>query len=372
MKKFKYLYNVSKYSILVWSLIMTLSSCDNEFNDPEALHNRNPQPPVITSVAEARENVSVEQGVLENLYYIKGENLASVKSIKYNGYEAGYNPVYVTDNLIISSIPEEAPVIGSNKLRLETEHGVAEYDFTLLTITGYETGNDGTGDIVIIGGGDFTHLKEVVFFTGSEEDGNLVENIAQVREHDNDQIVAYVPEGTTQAYIRVTTDLGASVVSESYGFNYPIFVDSLNPDWTFDGWSGGTIDDDPALGQYSIRADISGWGGLSINTIDEDKSLGATFKNYTTLVFKVYATAPNQRLVFGVNHSDQGDGIHWDASDNVLQISNPDFGWEPGDWTQIEIPLSKMFAAGTGPQTIYRIYFQIEQGTFYIDDMGFL
>src|SRR5690606_31129397 len=183
MKKFKYFNNISKYSVLVLSMIMTLSSCDNEFNDPKPLHNRNTEPPVITSVAEARENKSVTEGVLLNMYNIKGKNLASVKSIKYNGYEAGYNPVYVTDNLIISSIPEEAPYLNqANKLRLETVYGVTEYDFSLLTITEFVEETVDGENLVYIYGGDFTNVARVTFVSGSEELGNLDVKEAEIKE----------------------------------------------------------------------------------------------------------------------------------------------------------------------------------------------
>jgi len=367
MKKFKYLNNISKYSVFVLSLIMALASCDNEFNDPEPLHNTNTEPPVITSVAEARENLPVTEGVLENLYYIKGENLASVKSIKYNGYEAGYNPVYVTDNLIISSIPEEAPFIGTNILRLETVYGVAEYDFSLLTITDFSEATIDGESVVIINGGDFSNVEKVTFVSGTEELGNLVEKPATIKEElsDKEKIVAVVPDGVVQAFIYVETTSGAVAVSESYGFNYAIFVDAINPDWNFDGWSGGMLSESPALGQYSMRADIEGWGGFSIATNGEEKSLGANPANYERIIFKVYATAPDMSLVFRVNDGE----VHWEG-DQAIDITLP--GWELGDWTEIEIPLSDLYQPGSFPSTIWRIDFQIEQGTFYIDDMGFL
>ncbi|UOB16745.1 hypothetical protein [Abyssalbus ytuae] len=369
MKRFKILIKTLSFLIPVLSFQLFSTSCENEFNDPESF-DINTNPPVITSIAEARENTPVEQGVLENIYYIKGKNLGSITSLKYNGYEAGFNPVFVTDNLIISTIPAEAPAVSEiNKVRVQTPYGVAEYDFRLLTIESFETGNDGTSDIVTLYGGDFSALEKVIFFSGSEENNNLVETEAEVVDYGAGFITVRVPEGTTQAFIRVNTTLGASTVSESYGFNFPLFVDSINPDWHIDGWNndGSGVTDEVAIGQYSVKANLVGWGGLNFQVNDDDHNLGAKFDNYSTLVFKAYATEANQQLVLDVNDGE----VHWDG-ENAIEISNPDYGWEPGDWTPVEIKLSDLYPGGTEPTTIWRMYFQIEQGTFYIDDMGFL
>src|SRR5690606_24272257 len=152
----------------------------------------------------------------------------TVKSIKYNGYEAGYNPVYVTDNLIISSIPEEAPYLNqANKLRLETEYGVTEYNFSLLNITEFTEATVDGESLVYIYGGDFTNVSQVLFVSGSEELGNLEERTATIKEElsTKERVVVVVPDGVIQAFIHVQTASGATVVSESYGFNYPIFTD---------------------------------------------------------------------------------------------------------------------------------------------------
>src|SRR5690606_8602284 len=108
----------------------------------------------------------------------------------------------------------------------------------------------------------------------------------------------------------------------------------------------------------------SGWGGLQISTNGQDQSLGADFGSYSRLVFKVYATEEGQSLVFRVNNGE----VHWEG-DQALDITPND--WELGDWVDIEIPLNQLFPTNP-PSTIWRIDFQIEQGVFYVDEMGFL
>ena len=77
--------------LIVFTLLGLGNSCTNEFNESDFPIDQSTEPPIIISVSEAREDTPVQQGVLENVYYIRGEHLGSLTSIKNNGYEAGYN-----------------------------------------------------------------------------------------------------------------------------------------------------------------------------------------------------------------------------------------------------------------------------------------
>lgn len=364
MKKVK-IYNKYYFlSLLLMSMSFSLVSCDNEFNEPSNISGGNTNPPVITSVNEAREDVSVTEGVLENLYYIKGQNLGAVTSIQYNGFEAGFNPVYVTENLIISKIPEDAPYISEiNKLRVETLYGVAEYNFSLLAIEGFSEEVIDGKSVLIFSGGDFTNVESASFVSGTEELGNLVERPANVLSASQTEVIVEVPDGVIQAFIYLITSSGASIRSTSYGFNYPIFTDELIG-WTLSGWDGEQgLSSEVALGSTSIKRSSLNYGGLSLFPGDDNETL--VLADYSTFLIQIYpATASTKRVNFALN-----------------DFTSPQYliNLIPGQWNKIEIPISSIYPAGTAPETITRIDFQMfaEDGDdppylYYVDQFGLL
>ncbi|NLP57734.1 hypothetical protein [Lutibacter sp. B1] len=361
MKTYNKIRKFFTYGFLLISTIILSVSCASDNDETFEPYQKAPGgPPVIQGVYTARYQEEIKQGVLENMVNIKGKNLASLKSIHFNGYQAYVNPTMVTDTDIFVVIPENAPYISNlNKIRLETAGGVVFYDFPLLTITGFNTGNDGTGDTVTLYGGDFTYANEVVFSRGSEEDNDLVENVATIISQSATEITVYVPEGTTQAYININTSLGASVRSKSYGFNYPLYVDSLNSDWGVSGWSGeqDTASTDYALGQYSVKRESEQWGGLTFMLNEGADPI--VFGDYSSIAVKIYAVAEGQTLVMAINDFD----------------ASVDLELKAGEWKEFNIQLTDFYSAGSGPDTITRIDFQGSSDgvqVYYLDDFGLL
>ena len=117
----------NKFPILILLLaLFSLSSCESEF-DVERPDTNGAVAPVIQSVSEAREDVEVTQGVLENTYIIRGKNLSTLTAIYFNGTRAGFNPALGTDELVFVSVPENAPFVGQdNILRVENTAGSVE------------------------------------------------------------------------------------------------------------------------------------------------------------------------------------------------------------------------------------------------------
>ena len=357
--------NIRKFFVYSFLLILAITlsvSCgaDNGDENLEQYQTYTKQAPVVKGVYTARYQEEIKQGVLENMVNIKGENFSSLKAIYFNGYEAYFNPTMVTDTDIFVVIPKEAPFISNlNKLRLVTAAGATEYDFPLLTITSFNTGNDGIGDTVTLYGGDFTYANQVVFSRGSEENGDLVENEADIISQTATELTVYVPAGTTQAYINVNTTLGASVRSKSYGFNYPLYVDSPNSDWDVSGWSGtqDTASTDYALGQYSVKRESEQWGGLTFFLNEGANPI--VFADYSSIAVKIYAVAEGQTLVLAFNDFDASVSLELKA----------------GEWKEFNIPLTDFYSAGSGPETITRIDFQASSDgiqVFYVDDFGLL
>ncbi|AVR44596.1 hypothetical protein C7S20_04570 [Christiangramia fulva] len=341
--------------------VFSLVSCEDEFAT-ESIDSAK-EPPVVTSVSEAREDIPVTQGVLENTYIIRGKNLASLTEIYFNGVQAGFNPALTTDELTFVTIPENAPYVGqNNKMTLVNLYGTTEYDFSLLTIEEYTEATVDGVKTVTLHGGDFSETTKVTFVSGSEENGNLVEREAEILSVSETEVTVAVPSGVEQAYIYLETSRGAVAQSESYGFSYSIFIDALNPDWEMSQW-GGTFDaqnTDPALGEYSIKSVREGWSGITFLAPD------IPFDQYEAITVSLYGTgAPGDSVTLAINDFD-GNATH-----QQIELI-------PGEWKKVVIPLSNFYPNGGEPNTIFRLDFQESSNTgkaqyiFYIDDFGFL
>ncbi|GHA41889.1 hypothetical protein GCM10007103_23990 [Salinimicrobium marinum] len=344
---------------LVLLAAFLIASCESDF-DVEELEGGN-EPPVILSVSEAQEDVPVTQGVLENTYIIRGENLSTIIGIWFNGERSNFNPALGTDQVAFTTIPETAPYVGQeNVLRIENTAGVTEYDFSLLNIQGFTESTTEAGvKTVTLLGGDFSDTETVTFTTGTEEDGNLIERDAEILSVSETEATVVVPDGVEQAFIYLTTSRGATAQSESYGFNYTIFIDQLNQDWEMSQW-GGTFDvenTDPALGEYSIESVRDAWSGITFTP-----STPISFNEYNSITVSLYAAGATRQVNVALND--------FNASVEVELT--------PNQWQKVVIPLSRFYPTGGAPAAINRIDFQeatnTNEGpyTFYIDDFGFL
>lgn len=361
------IYKRITFLFLLLSGMVFFGSCSEENDEAKGAYIDTSIPaPVINAVRtvnEYEEYKSVNQGVLENTYTIHGKNLANTVSISFNGYDAYFNPTFVTDNLIFVTVPEDAPYLGQEDiLRVETTTGVTEYPFSLLTIESFSTGNINGRDVVILQGGDFSTLLEVTFDPNTNVEDDEV--VAEIAEYDADEITVYVPDGINQAFISVETTLGAFATSESYGFNYPLYIDSLNPDWALGGWSGSQ---DPAsteefLGTNSIYSFREAWAGLTFTYTGEGDAQPLVFGNYSTISVQIYGGQNAVSVNLALNDFDSSVTL------NLVQ----------GEWTKFDIPLSRFYPNGGAPTTITRIDFQESSGVahdgvvFYVDDFGLI
>lgn len=359
MKYINYIKKNNQWFFLLIVTVLSLTSCKSEF-DGESINFATPFVPVINSVSEAREDVVVTQGNLEGVYIIRGANLASLLSISFNDYPASFNPVYVTDDVVFITIPEDAPYIDQpNIMRLETQGGVVNYDFSLLTIEEFTEGEvDGKKAVKLIGG-DFTDTSMVTFVSGTEEDGNLVEKPATIVSVSQTEVVVEVPAGVEQAFIYLETTRGAIAQSESYGFTYSIYIDQLHADWTLGGW-GGTFDaanTDPAIGEFSVLSTREAWSGLTYTT-----DVGVNLNDYQFVTVQLYGTGA------------AGDKVILAFNDFEVQV---ELELIPGQWTKYVIPIRDWYPNGA-PTSISRLDFQEASGTglaeyiFYVDDFGFI
>lgn len=362
MNIISYLKKNAKFVFLIIISVFSFTSCENEFANDDPYASTRDKQPVITSVSEAREDVAVTQGVLEGVYIIRGENLASMVSIQFNGYLAGFNPALLTDKIAFVKVPLEAPYVDQpNIMRIETLGGVVEYDFSLLTIEEFTEGTVDGKKVVNLIGGDFTDTSSVTFVSGSEEDGNLVEKPANFTVISASLVQAEVPPGVEQAFIYLATSRGAVAQSESYGFTYSIYIDALNADWNIGGWGGSQdlASTEVKLGEYSIKSIREGWAGLTF--LPENANI--VYKDYKSISVQIYGVGNILSVSLALN----------DFSSEKIQLN-----LTPGQWKKFVIPLSSFYPNGGEPEKITRIDFQessntgLSQYIFYVDDFGFI
>lgn len=362
MNNISYLKKNTFWVFLIIISVFSFSSCENEFSNDDPYASTRKKMPVITSVSEAREDVAVTQGVLEGVYIIRGENLASMVSIHFNGYLAGFNPALLTDKIAFVKIPKEVPYVDqANKMVIETLGGVVEYDFSLLTIEEFTEGTVDGKKVVNLIGGDFTDTSSVTFVSGTEEDGNLVEKEANILSISQTQVTVEVPSGITQAFIYLATSRGAVAQSESYGFSYSIYIDGLNADWSLGGWGGSqdAASTEVKLGEYSIKSVREGWAGL---TFMPDNA-NIVYKDYKSISVQIYGVGSIVSVTLALN----------DFSSEKIELT-----LIPGQWKKFVIPLSSFYPNGGEPEKITRMDFQESSNTglpqyiFYVDDFGFI
>ena len=355
------------FTLITLSLMIGfITSCSNEFEEPE--YQSTNALPQINSVTEAYSNQDVVTGVTGRVYFIKGDNLQNTLSVLFNGYNASVNPAYVTKNTVIVTIPFGTPFLRtlddqevSNKLILKTPTGNAEFNFSILSIESFSEGVQNGQSVVTISGGDFTNVTRVVFVSGSEELGNLIEKESTILSSSPGSIVAQVPDGVIQAYINVYIGNVVAVAQDSYGFNYPIFTDQLFG-WDLGGWSGtqSIVEGETSIGSRSIRRDSDNWGGMSFNISDQADDL--FIEDYRTVSFQIYPANDNTtRIAFAVNDFDR---------QVVLDVT-------PNQWNKFSIPLTDLYPPGTGPDKITRMDIQEYSGgtapfLFYLDQFGFI
>jgi len=338
--------------------LMLLNSCEDEFQKDDIPAAT--APPVIESVSEAREDQAVTQGVLEGTYIIRGQNLAALSGVFFNGAQGGFNSALGTDELAFVTVPLNAPYVDQpNLLTLENAVGATDYDFSLLNIESFTQETVDGVKLVTLIGGDFTDTTSVTFVSGSEENNNLVERPAEIISISQTEVVVEVPDGVEQAFIFLATSRGAVARSSSYGFSYSIYIDSLNPDWTMSQW-GGTFDlqsTEVALGEFSIKSTREGWSGLTFLPPN------IPFNEFESITVSLYGTGA------------EGDSVNLALNDfqAILNLT-----LVPGEWTTYVIPLSDFYPNGGEPDVINRIDFQESSNTglpqyiFYVDDFGFL
>ncbi|MEC4005470.1 IPT/TIG domain-containing protein [Flavobacterium sp. SUN052] len=343
--------NFGRLLLTLFISITLLSSCNN---DDSSASN---QQPVISSVSASVDQsgqaialTPITIGYANNLYIIQGSGFSTTKKVLFNDTEASFNPNFVTDSSIFVTININTPYANaSNKLKVITDYGVAEFDFTVAPpapiLQSYNSINAADGDTITIYGSFF--LNPTVTF-GTTPATVISSTLSEI------QVV--VPAGSNHKYVTVTTISGSSTSTQAIGTaiyddDRASFVENYLGPWDGSGFTQNT--------------DIKIQGASSIK---------AVFTGYTGFKFPIYATPVATAGYSGIRVSLKSTK---DTGKFKLVINGNYGGGKEitfnSNWTSFVIPFSDLGYSGTSiNEIVFQEYGNAGGDTLYLDDVGFV
>ncbi|UMY65410.1 MULTISPECIES: IPT/TIG domain-containing protein [unclassified Flavobacterium] len=328
------------YFLLAGSMAMVGTSCSSDSEGSGGA-------PMIESVAAAADaNLEpVTVGYAANMYVIHGSGFATTQKIYFNDTDTYFNPVLVTDTDIFVTIDRDTPYADvSNKLRVVTKNGEAEFDFVVAPpapgVHSFNPINAADGQEITIYGSYF--LNPVVMV------GN---NQAQVVSSTLTEIHAILPAGSQNKKVTVTTISGSAEYGTAVGT--AIYDDVFYSPWNIESWNNHeyvTNFAQAAQGTTFIKKSIEGWGNIQGNWNWNDQ-----LSNYTGIHFFLRSDDAG-KLVWIVN----GNG--WGNADHAITTSK--------DWKEVRLTWAQL----GNPAALQNISFQEFTGSthnYYIDNIGF-
>ncbi|WP_264509674.1 IPT/TIG domain-containing protein [Flavobacterium sp. N1719] len=331
--------------------IFNFTSCNNDDD------NGSSAPPVIDRVAASVGTdgqpiplTSTTVGYANNTYIIQGSGFRTLKKVYFNDTDTAFNPNLVTDTNIFVTININTPYANaSNKLRVVTQYGEAEYDFVVAPpapqISSYTSINTNDGDEFTIFGGFFLNPTVTV---GTTQATIVSSTLTEIR--------AIMPAGSQFQKVKVTTISGTAEASQPVGTaiyddDRASFVENWLGPW--DG-SGFTVDTDvKSQGLSSIKTVFSAWVGFKIPMY----ASSPLTSNYSGIRLSVKSTKETGKFKVVLN-GNYGGG-------KVVEFNS--------NWTSIYVPFSDL---GGNPGFVNEIVLQEFNGdggdTIYIDDVGFV
>lgn len=222
----KYIISTATQYFLVLMLIgglLFLSSCEK---DESSSIRTSDTPPTIERIRltdPTTKDSSLKQSTLGSTIAILGTNLASARTVSFNGYSLNVNPAYATDNTLIITIHDSVPTIATNpnvpdELKVVTAGGEVTYGFKILPPRPevLQIGNEFSknGESVTFYGKYF-YFVDTVFFGNTAVTTGIVTN--------GTSLTVNIPTGVdlTSVDIRVRSQSGISATSAKTRFYSP-------------------------------------------------------------------------------------------------------------------------------------------------------
>jgi hypothetical protein len=221
----KYIKSITNLGYLLMVLCggLFLSSCDKDESSGVRTSNTPPTIERVRLTDPSTKDSSLQQSTLGSTIAIIGTNLASARTVSFNGYALNVNPAYATDNSIVITIHDSVPTIATNpnvpdELKVVTAGGEATYKFTVLPPRPeiLQIGNEFAkpGETVTIYGRYF-YFVDTVFFGSRAVTTGISAN--------GTSLTVTIPTGVdlTQGDLRVRSKSGLSATGAKTKFYNP-------------------------------------------------------------------------------------------------------------------------------------------------------
>ncbi|MGO4770173.1 hypothetical protein ACEN2I_00785 [Flavobacterium sp. W22_SRS_FK3] len=343
---------VSLAACMVWMLsLMFFTSCSND--DSESVYSG---APVIETVSKSGydeagnllPSTPATIGDPKNYYIIHGKGLSTTTKIYFNDFDTYFRPTFVTDTDIVVLIDEDTPYAdASNKLKVVTQKGTAEFDFMIAppvpTFTSFNRINAAEGDLVTIKGKYF--LNPVVTLAKT---ATLPAVPVTVMSSTLEQIVVKIPANANRRYLSVANISGSATAVEAIGT--ALYDEELYGVQWGGPWAGKGVNfaftGDAYQGEKSWQWEFGQWDG------------GNWGFNIDVTPYKAMRIAikgsKNGRVNFNING----------GANYVLNVTT--------SWVYMEIPFTEL----GNPTNISMLTFQESNGdggnTVLFDDIGFV
>ncbi len=216
--------NIYKVLLFLFVSLVVFSACEDD-----EVSNETPYIKYVRPTEAAQSDSLLVAASMGSTIAIVGEDLGSVISIHFNDVKAKLNPVYVTDETILVTVPGSIPEEISNTITLTTSSGnQLIYNFQTIIpspqIASINCEWAPEGSVAVLTGSYFFAKEDGsidVSFPGGI-DGDVVE-------FSEEELKVVVPAGVLQGAISVENDFGVGRSNFIYKDDTGIFIDAENP-----------------------------------------------------------------------------------------------------------------------------------------------
>lgn len=313
-------------------------------------NSENTAPPTISAVTNLTDRATalpvVDYG---EWIIIKGTNLSTTSKVDFNGTLAADSLIYADDNSITVKIPANLTDLNNNPITVTTKHGSATLNFKikqpLPKPEDFSPAAGVAGDEITIKGNYFNGVTDVTINGVS----------ATIVSNSQTEIKVKVPTGVTYGPVVITTSLGSTTATKTFGLRHVIYDDGFKNNWTNTSYS-------------TVSLDLAS----NLNTRRGTTAINVTHKAFSAVRFRLvakFATAGYSMVkisMFG-GPGTQGKKVRILLTPTATAY---DLVLNEGKWTDYQVP----FINVGNPTSIEYITFQ-EFSSFgsqiFIDDVGF-
>ncbi|MFR9532613.1 MAG: glycan-binding surface protein [Rikenellaceae bacterium] len=334
--------------LILGALAMGFFSCAQD--DDVAKSTAQPVIKYTRAIESEKADSLIVGGSMGQTIAIIGEGLEGVCDVKFNDQYTLLNPVYVTSESVICTIPAVMPEVVDNLLTIYTSQGKScTIDFAVTipspTVSSISCEWAADGSSATIYGKSFYAREDgtidVMF------PGNMA---ATVNSFNDFEINVTVPEGTQAGLISVENDYGKGNSAFTFRDTEGIFIDGESPEaWNNWGLSGFS-DVDPLDGAYINLVGATGaWAwptnGIQLFYVNPTASplvSEGEVKDYALrFECRSYEWHDTPMLVWFDNDGGHGVDADWAQYHWRPYLTAPDTNYVTDGWVTVTMPLSE-------------------------------